>query len=107
VGRLLRRYDARDHVSRFATPGDPAVRPMLLFLAHLAVLVACTLVRHRDEKPYEYHALDLVTLLIVTLSAAIVFPLMVRAARRYMEHVRPTLPTPRHEPRDADVTAGT
>lgn len=109
VGRLLRRYDARDHVSRFAAPGDPAVRPMLLFLAHLAVLVVCTFLReHLGDKDHAYDPLDVTTLLIVTVSAAVVFPLMVRAARRYMASAPPTLPAPRPEPRPkSPVTEGT
>ncbi len=97
VGYLLRRYDARDQVSRFGTPGDPAVRPVLLFLAHLAVVVLCTLLRHVDEKDGPGGTLALVTPLIVALSATVVFPLLVRASRHYMDHVPPTLPTPRHE----------
>ncbi|MGW0825567.1 APC family permease [Streptomyces sp. NPDC002845] len=108
VGRLLRRYDAQDHLARFTTPGDPAIRPMLLFLAHLAVLVACTLPQHLlRDKPNEYQELDLVTLLIAALSAVVVFPLLVRACRRYMAHVPPALPAPRHEPRKEGVTAET
>ncbi|WP_437048270.1 APC family permease [Streptomyces sp. enrichment culture] len=102
AGRLLRRYDARDHVSRFAVRKDPAVRPVLLFLTYLAVLVGSTLLRDvlGDEAA-------LVTRLIAALSAAVVFPLMVRAARRYMAAVPPTLPAPRRESRQAPVTAGT
>ncbi|MEU0744350.1 APC family permease [Streptomyces sp. NPDC006134] len=102
AGRLLRRYDARDHVSRFAVRKDPALRPVLLFLVYLAVLVGSTLLRDvlGDEAA-------LVTRLIAALSAAVVFPLMVRAARRYMEAVPPTLPAPRREPRETPVTAGT
>ncbi|WP_437015305.1 APC family permease [Streptomyces sp. enrichment culture] len=102
AGRLLRRYDARDHVSRFAVRKDPAVRPVLLFLAYLAVLVGSTLLR--DVLGAEA---ALVTRLIAALSAAVVFPLMVRAARRYMAAVPPTLPAPRRESRQAPVTAGT
>lgn len=108
VGRLLRRYDARDHVSRFATPNDPAVRPVLLFLAHLAVLVVCTLLRHLDGRDGRGGVLSDVTPLIAALSAAVVFPLLVQASRRYMKAVPPTLPTPRQEPEPkAPVTAGT
>jgi amino acid transporter len=87
VGRVLRGYDARDHVSRFAVRGDPAVRPVLLFLAHLAVLVACTLLRDVLDD-----GVALVTRLVAALSAAVVFPLMVRASRRYMEAKPPILP---------------
>ncbi|MGP4050930.1 APC family permease [Streptomyces sp. 2A115] len=107
VGRLLRRYDARDHISRFAaTPRDPAVRPVLLFLAHLSVLVLCT--RLRDALAKHYDNVDLVTLPIVALSAAVVFPLLVQACRLYMEAVTPTLPTPRQEPEaKPPVSAGT
>ncbi|GGZ29021.1 hypothetical protein GCM10010365_56570 [Streptomyces poonensis] len=104
VGRLLRRYDARDHVSRFAAPGDPAVPPVLLFLAYLAVLLTCTLLRHGLQ---QYDEVVVVTRLIVVLSAAIVFPLLVRASRRYMKYVPPTLPAPRPEPPGVNVTAGT
>lgn len=103
VGRLLQRYDAREHISRFADPEDPAVRPVLLFLAHLAMLVTCTLA-------HEYEELSSVTLPITALSAAVMFPLLVRASRRYMNAVPPTLPAPRgepHEPHDAVVTAET
>lgn len=109
VGRLLRRYDARDHVSRFASPGDPAVRPVLLLLAHLAVIVGCTLLRHHmDQEPETYSTLDAMTLLVVAGSAAVVFPLMVRACHTYMDQVPPTLPSPRNEPRtESSVTAGT
>jgi amino acid transporter len=102
IGGLFRRYDARDHVSRFAIRGDPAVRPVLLFLTHWAVIVSCTLLRHvlSDD-------LALVPQLIVALSAAVVFPLLVRACRRYMDRVPPTLPVPRREPQEVPVTAGT
>ncbi|MDH6437984.1 amino acid transporter [Streptomyces sp. SAI-144] len=102
IGGLFRRYDARDHVSRFAIRGDPAVRPVLLFLAHWAVIVSCTLLRHvlSDD-------LALVPQLIVALSAAVVFPLLVRACRRYMGRVPPTLPVPRREPQEVPVTAAT
>lgn len=102
VGRLLRRYDAREHVSRLADPDDPAVRPVLLFLAYLAVLVGCTLVGD------EYPRMAPVTLLMSALSAAVVFPLLVRACRRYMEQVPPTLPAPRQEAQvKSSVTSGT
>lgn len=108
VGRLLRRYDARDHVSRFAAPGDPAVRPVLLFLTHLAVLVLCTLLRYLDERDGEADLMAKVTPVVAALSAAIVFPLLVQACRRYMAAVPPTLPAPRHEARvEPPVTAGT
>lgn len=109
VGRLLRRYDARDHVTRFATPRDPAVRPVLLFLTHLVVLLVCTKLRdHMDHKPTTYDLVEQVTQLIAALSAAVVFPLLVRASRRYMAAVPPTLPTPRQPPEaKAAVTAGT
>jgi amino acid transporter len=103
VGRLLRRYDAREHVSRFASPKDPAVRPVLLFLAYLAVLVACTLFRRAVG---DDHALG--PRLVAALAAAVVFPLMVRASRRYMAQVPPTLPAPRHGTQvKAPVSAGT
>ncbi|WP_345621945.1 APC family permease [Streptomyces ziwulingensis] len=102
---LLRRYDARDHVTRFADPGDAAVRPVLLFLGHLTLLVACTLVRDVVDT----ELVGLVTRLVAALSAAVVFPLMVAACRRYMGQVPPVLPAPRREPGKAEVTvtAGT
>ncbi|GAA4041052.1 APC family permease [Streptomyces shaanxiensis] len=101
VGRLLRRYDAREHVSRLADPYDPAVRPVLLFLAYLAVLVLCTLLGHE-------YGLARVTLPITVLAAAVVFPLLVRSCRRYMKAVPPTLPAPRQELEvERSVTAGT
>ncbi|MET9845148.1 APC family permease [Streptomyces ossamyceticus] len=108
LGRLLRRYDARDHVSRFARPDDPAVRPVLLFLTHLAVLVLCTGLR--DALDEHFPGVGVVTLPVAALSAAVLFPLLVTACRRYMAAVPPTLPGPRREaepaPR-ATVTAGT
>ncbi|WP_196217971.1 APC family permease [Streptomyces blattellae] len=98
VGRLLRRYDAQEHVSRFATPGDVAVRPALLFLAHLAMITVCTLLRHHwGGKPGHNNALDYAVLLIVAVSAAVVFPLMVRACRDYTRKVTPSLTVLRHE----------
>ncbi|MFF7264963.1 APC family permease [Streptomyces sp. NPDC008159] len=106
VGRLLRRYDARDHVFRLADRKDPAVRPLLLLVAHLSVLMLCTKLRHSLED--RYPSVELVTLPIAALSAMVVFPLLVRACRRYMEAVRPALPTPRQEPEPkSSVTAGT
>ena len=106
VGRLLRRYDARDHVSRFSAPSDPAVRPVLLFLAHLAVLVVCTWLR--DALEGRYHNVDWVTLPVAALSAVVVFPLLVQACRRYMDQVPPTLPPPRGESEaKSSVSAGT
>lgn len=66
------------------------------------MIVACTLLRHvlSDD-------LALVPQLIVALSAAVFFPLLVRACRRYMDHVPPTLPVPRSELQEVPVTAGT
>lgn len=90
VGRRLMRYDAREHVSLFATPGDPAVRPVLLLLADLAVLVLCTLADDRTGGRWSgwFGA-------VVAVTAAVVFPLLVRASRRYMAQVPPMLPGPR------------
>lgn len=99
VGRLLRRYDARNQLFRFTDPRDPAVAPLLLFLAHLAVLLVCA----KLGKPGGD-----VTLAVAVLSAALVFPLLVRAARRYMTQVPPVLPAPRQEsPVKSSLTEGT
>jgi amino acid transporter len=87
AGPLLRRYDARAHAQRLLVSGDPAVPPVLLFLGHLAMLVLCALL---DDVTNGGHAG--VGTVLAALSAAVVFPLLVRAARRYMDEVPPTLP---------------
>lgn len=73
------------------------------------MIVGCTLLRHHmDQEPETYSTLDAMTLLVVAGSAAVVFPLMVRACHTYMDQVPPTLPSPRNEPRtESSVTAGT
>ncbi|MFJ8826949.1 APC family permease [Streptomyces sp. NPDC102467] len=95
VGRMLRHYDAREHLSRLTRRGDPAVPPLLLLAGHLCVLLICTALHDafRDD-------IVTVTRSASVLSAVVVFPLLVRAARRYMKEVRPTLPT-RHDERSA------
>ncbi|MFI5798311.1 APC family permease [Streptomyces sp. NPDC051677] len=99
VGRLLGRYDAKDHLFRFADPKDAAVRPLLLFVAYLVVLLVCTLLREGRFW---------VTASIVVLSAAVVFPLLVRASSRYLDQVPFPLPSPRAEPQaKSPVTEGT
>ncbi|MFI7343460.1 APC family permease [Streptomyces sp. NPDC050085] len=105
VGRLLRHYDARDQLSRFADPKDPAVGTVLLFLAHLSVLVLCTLVRNVLGE-----GVAPATRGVAVVTACVIFPLMVRASRRYMEDVPPTLPAPRSEASEKvnpPITAGT
>jgi amino acid transporter len=87
AGPLLRRYDARAHAQRLLVRGDPAVPPVLLFLGHLAMLVLCALL---DDVTNDGHAGA--GTVLAALSAAVVFPLLVRAARRYMAEVPPTLP---------------
>ncbi|WP_353940897.1 APC family permease [Streptomyces sp. HUAS MG91] len=87
IGRVLRHYDAREHLSRFTRRGDPAVRPLLLLVGYIAVLVGCTGLRElfgESAAP--------VTRTVSVLAALVVFPLLVRAARRYMDRVKPTLP---------------
>lgn len=99
VGRLLRRYDAQNHLFRFTDPKDPAVPPLLLFLTHLAVLLVCTMLGEPGKADW--------TLWVAALSAALVFPLLVEAARRYMTRVPPVLPAPRRElPVKPSVTEG-
>ncbi|MEU6841126.1 APC family permease [Streptomyces sp. NPDC046716] len=94
IGRVLRHYDAREHLSRFTRRGDPAVRPLLLLAGYIAVLIGCTALRElfgESTAP--------VTRAVSVLAAALVFPLLVRAARRYMGQVKPTLPHQGEAPR--------
>ncbi|MGW0708571.1 APC family permease [Streptomyces sp. NPDC002643] len=102
VGRLLRRYDARDQLSRFSKPADAAVRPALLFLTYLTVLLVCTKLGDFGK------GYALAAGVAAAVAAAIVFPLLVRACRRYLEDVPRALPSPRQEPRPkSSVTEGT
>ncbi|MYT75410.1 MULTISPECIES: APC family permease [unclassified Streptomyces] len=94
IGRVLRHYDAREHVSRFTRRGDPAVPPLLLLVGYIGVLVGCTGLRAL----FGEHTAPL-TRAVSVLAAVLVFPLLVRAARRYMDRVKPTLPHQGEAPR--------
>ncbi|MBO1330083.1 APC family permease [Streptomyces sp. VRA16 Mangrove soil] len=102
IGRVLRHYDAREHLSRLGRRGDPAVRPLLLLVGYLVVLVSCTALREL------FDGIAAVTRSVSVLAAVVVFPLLVRAARRYMDQVKPTLPGRRAAPSVPEpVSAGT
>ncbi|MFE6889054.1 APC family permease [Streptomyces sp. NPDC057694] len=101
IGRVLRHYDAREHLSRFTRRGDPAVRPLLLLVGYIGALVGCTGLRELFGD-----TAAAVTRTVCVLAAVVVFPLLVRAARRYMDQVRPTLPHQGEAPRPR-VSAGT
>ncbi|MGW3650454.1 APC family permease [Streptomyces sp. NPDC000878] len=98
VGHLLRRYDARDHLFR-TNLDDGALPPLLLFLAHLEVLLVCTGLGDPGKADW--------TMWATVLSATLVFPLLVLSARDHMAQVPPLLPSPRHElPVKSSVTEG-
>ncbi|MFJ4716526.1 APC family permease [Streptomyces sp. NPDC088785] len=100
IGRVLRHYDASDHLSRFTESGDPAVRPLLLLVGYLCLLVGCTGLRELAGE-----SAVPATRTVCVLAAVLVFPLLVRSARRYMSQVRPTLPHQGHAARPR-VNAG-
>jgi amino acid transporter len=96
IGRVLRAYDAKEHVTQFRQwRTDPAVAAVGLLLGYLALL---TLLTFLDHSALFAGGKTWVGLVAVGLVAAVTFEGLVHLSRRHMAKNPPTLPAPATSP---------
>jgi amino acid transporter len=96
IGRVLRAYDAKEHVTQFRQwRTDPAVAAVGLLLGYLTLL---TLLTFLDHSAFFAGGKTWVGLVAVGLAAAVTFEGLVHLSRRHMAKNPPTLPAPATSP---------
>ncbi|GHJ99130.1 hypothetical protein SY2F82_09280 [Streptomyces sp. Y2F8-2] len=92
IGRVLRSYDAKEHVTLFRRwRKDPTVAAVGLLLGYLAMV---TLLTFLDHEGFFDGGKTWMGLVAVGLVAAVTFEGLVRLSRRHMEEHPPALPVP-------------
>jgi amino acid transporter len=101
LGRFLRKYDAKEHVTLFRQwRTNPAAGTATLLLGYLAALTLLTLLgKSQDGSQEPWVSFP------VAVAALAAFQCLVTMSKRHMEKVPPTLPTPATNPPSSVSTA--